>query len=87
MKPEHSLLDVGYSALRGGVYFINYLNNSNYYGIDINQSLIEAGKKELEKADLLNKHPNFLVNEDFQFNLFNQKFDFAITQSVFTHLR
>ncbi|MFP7736361.1 class I SAM-dependent methyltransferase [Priestia aryabhattai] len=86
LKPEYSLLDVGCGALRGGIPFINYLNKGNYYGIDINQYLIEAGKRELEKAGLLDKQPNFLVNEGFQFDLFSRKFDFAIAQSVFTHL-
>ncbi|MET3698897.1 methyltransferase family protein [Bacillus oleivorans] len=86
LKPEHSLLDVGCGALRGGIHFINYLYTKNYYGIDINPFLMDAGIKELEKASLLEKKPYLLVNGDFQFDLFNQKFDFALAQSLFTHL-
>lgn len=40
----------------------------------------------MERSNLLNKQPNFLVNEHFQFDFFNQEFDYAIAQSVFTHL-
>lgn len=86
LRPEHNLLDIGCGSLRGGVYFIDYLNQGRYFGLDINKSLIEAGKKELQKAGLNEKNPTLLVNDSFQFNLLNTKFDFAIAQSVFTHL-
>ncbi|HWO75365.1 MAG TPA: class I SAM-dependent methyltransferase [Bacillus sp. (in: firmicutes)] len=86
LKPEHSLLDVGCGALRGGIHFVNYLNTGNYYGIDINSSLIDAGKRELQKLNLINKQPHLLVDGEFQFYLFNQRFDYAIAQSLFTHL-
>ena len=43
MRPEHRLLDVACGALRGGVKFVDYLEPGHYYGIDINESLVEAG--------------------------------------------
>jgi len=43
LKPAHKLLDVGCGSLRGGVHFVSYLNSHNYYGFDLNASLIEAG--------------------------------------------
>lgn len=85
LKPENTFLDVGCGSLRGGIHFIKYLNNGNYYGIDLNQSLINAGKIELQEQNM-NKISNLMVNGDFEFNLFNQRFDFALAQSVFTHL-
>ncbi|MCF7970792.1 MAG: class I SAM-dependent methyltransferase [Methylococcaceae bacterium] len=86
LNPNHKLLDIGCGCLRGGIHFIDYLNEGNYYGLDINSSLIEAGKIELEEAGLTKKNPNLIVNDSFLFENFNTKFDFMISISVFTHL-
>jgi hypothetical protein len=73
--------------LRLGIKLIPYLNKSNYYGIDIVESLIQDGlKKELASDIIKKKAPIFLANGDFQFSDFNTSFDFMIAQSVFTHL-
>jgi SAM-dependent methyltransferase len=86
LLPEHKFLDVGCGSLRGGVRFVPYLNTGNYCGLDINASLIEAGKIELAKIDCLGKSPNLLVNDKFEFSKFGVQFDFALALSVFTHL-
>jgi SAM-dependent methyltransferase len=65
---------------------VEYLRQGNYFGLDINESLIRAAKAELAAAGLLHKNPNLLVNDKFELSLFNTKFDFAIAVSVFTHL-
>lgn len=86
LQPDHELLDVGCGSLRGGLYYIKYLQDGKYSGFDINPSLIRAGEAELKKANLISKKPMLLVNDNFQFPLFKKKFDYAIAQSVFTHL-
>lgn len=86
LKPEHKLLDIGCGCLRGGLHFINYLENGNYFGLDINSSLINAGKVEMLEAGLSFKNPNLLVDDSFSIEKFNQKFDFMISVSLFTHL-
>jgi ubiquinone/menaquinone biosynthesis C-methylase UbiE len=86
VKPDHEFLDVGCGSLRGGIYFIRYLNIGKYSGLDINPSLIKAAQTELRNENLIHKKPSLLVNDSFQFGLFNKKFDYAIAQSVFTHL-
>lgn len=89
LQPDMALLDVGCGCLRGGIHFIRYLNAGNYYGIDINKSLIDAGYEiELSLTALTEKIPrsNLLVNDHFQASLFGVDFDFAIAQSLFTHL-
>jgi SAM-dependent methyltransferase len=88
LKPEMKLLDVGCGSLRGGIHFIQYLNSGNYYGIDINSDLIQAGYEQELNTELQAKCPreNLLVNSKFQANLLKVKFNFAIAQSVFTHL-
>ena len=86
LLPQHKLVDVGCGAMRGGLHFVNYLNNGNYFGLDSNRSLIEAAKVELDDKGLLAKSPSLLVNDKFELFLFNTKFEYAIAISVFTHL-
>lgn len=86
LKPADRLLDVGCGALRGGVHFVRYLDVGNYYGIDINASLIDAGRKELLDAGIADKQAHLLVDDHFAVGHFGATFDAAIAVSVFTHL-
>ena len=86
LAPHHVLLDIGCGALRCGIPIIRYLDCGNYFGLDINSSLIQAARSELANEGLTNKHPQLLINEKFDFARFGVQFDFAIAQSVFTHL-
>tara|TARA_R110000737_G_scaffold332699_1_gene349764 strand:- start:9201 stop:9872 length:672 start_codon:yes stop_codon:yes gene_type:complete len=86
LKPDDRLLDIGCGCLRGGLHFINFLQNKNYFGLDYNDSLITAGRLELEKADLIDKQPLLLVSKNFELNKFECKFKFMISVSLFTHL-
>ena len=89
LAPHHALLDIGCGCLRGGVKFIRYLDAGNYYGIDVNAHLIAVGYDiELASEGLTEKLPrdNLAVNEAFDAAAFNRRFDFALAQSVFTHL-
>ncbi|MCC3571018.1 MAG: class I SAM-dependent methyltransferase [Microcoleus sp. PH2017_40_RAT_O_B] len=88
LKPDMKLIDIGCGCLRAGVHFISYLNDGNYYGIDMSSALINAGyQKELDVSGR-KKTPknNFLVNSHFESYRFGVEFDFAVAQSVFTHL-
>ena len=86
LKPHQQLLDVGCGALRGGLHFAAYLDEGHYAGFDVNQSLVEAGRRELAKANLEHKKPQLIVNGDFEFGLFDSRFDYALAVSVLTHL-
>lgn len=86
LKPHHYFLDVGCGSLRGGVHFIDYLEPGHYFGYDLREDLIESAKIELEKNNLTKKKPVLEVVEDFDARDFNQKFDYALAFSVFTHL-
>jgi SAM-dependent methyltransferase len=86
LQPHHRLLDVGCGALRGGLHFVRYLDTGHYYGLDLNASLIDAGRRELREAGLEGKHPHFLVSDSFEVSRFGQRFDYSLAQSVFTHL-
>jgi len=86
LKPEHKLCDTGCGSLRGGVHFVRYLDAGNYFGLDINTSLIDAGRWELEQAGLEAKNANLLVSDCFEMSRFGAKFDFILAASLFTHL-
>ena len=88
MTPSSSLLDVGCGALRAGIVIAGYLEPGRYYGIDVNESLIRAALvHELPLAGLEDRVPaeNLRVTDRFECD-FGIPFDFAIAQSVFTHL-
>lgn len=89
LRPDMRLLDVGCGCLRGGVHFVRYLNSGNYYGIDISQELMNAGRdRELGPLGLKEKLPlqNLSCRSDFHAGHFGVQFDIAIAQSLFTHL-
>lgn len=87
LQPFHKLLDIGCGSLRGGVHFIKYLEEGNYYGVDKDfQLLTDAREVELLRYGLSNKLIHLDHREDFDFSVFKTKFDYVIAQSVFTHL-
>lgn len=86
LEPDHRFLDVGCGALRGGLHFVSYLEPGRYYGIDREQRLLDAGKTELAQADLQDRRPTLARIDDFGFERLGQTFDFALAQSVFSHL-
>ena len=88
LQPGNSVLDVGCGSLRLGSKLVAYLEPNNYYGTDLNMSLLDAGyERELSptlrgKLDRTN-----LVEHDATLPLpFEQQFDFLVAFSLFTHL-
>lgn len=86
LMPGHDFLDVGCGALRGGLHFIPYLEANRYYGLDLNASLLEAGKKEIEEAGLAQEGVELLASDKFEVHRFGVNFDRALAVSLFTHL-
>lgn len=89
LKEGHSLLDIGCGALRGGSYFVRYLDPCHYFGIDLRQELLDAGfEMEIVAAGYADRLPrsNLIVDSEFNASLFDRTFDFALAFSVFTHL-
>lgn len=89
LRPDHDLLDIGCGCLRGGVRFVDYLDAGRYAGVDSNPSLLAAGYDlELAQAGLVHKldRSALVASDQFEFEKLGRQFDFAIAQSVFTHL-
>lgn len=86
LEPSDRFLDIGCGSLRGGEYYIEYLDPGNYTGTDVNHTVITEGKAELPDSLLEEKQPSFNMNDDLRFDEFDGVFDVLIAQSVFTHL-
>ena len=83
LKPEHKLLDLGCGPLQGGIAYIKYLDSNNYYGVDIRESSINAGIKQINKYRLTNKNPRiFLANDFGKKELSGIKFNFIWASQI-----
>jgi SAM-dependent methyltransferase len=87
LAPSHRFLDVGCGSFRAGRHLIDYLEPGHYYGVDANASIIETGyhveltDEQRARLPLANLRANDRFDADF-----GVEFDYAIAQSVFTHL-
>lgn len=87
LRPEHVLVDIACGALRGGVHFIPYLERGHYLGLDKHEELVQRGiREELDERLLAEREPEFVIADDFAFDRFSKRPDFALAQSLFTHL-
>lgn len=87
LAPTDRFLDIGCGALRAGRHFVSYLDPGNYYGIDANVSLIQAGYDVELDDEQRNRLPstNLRANERFDGD-FGVQVDMALAQSVFSHV-
>lgn len=87
LQTKHTLVDVACGSLRAGRLFIDYLNEGNYLGIDKEINLIIHGvAEELGIKNFVGKKPEFVVSGNFDFSGFSRRPDYAIAQSLLTHL-
>lgn len=87
LQPHHRVIDVGCGSLRAGVKLVDYLDPGNYYGIDINESLLDVGYEKELTDELRAKLPRDHLRATERFDCdFGVEFDYGIAQSVFTHL-
>ncbi len=86
LRENHFLLDIGCGSLRGGRLFIPYLLSNHYFGIEPEEWLVQEGINQNLGNDILKiKSPQFSFEKNFQFDVFDKKFDFILAQSIFSH--
>jgi SAM-dependent methyltransferase len=86
LREQHRLLDFGCGSLRLGRLAIPYLQPDRYFGIEPEAGLIEDGfAHELGQDVRALKRPRFDHNRDYRVDVFGERFDFIIAQSVFSH--
>lgn len=87
LRPHHYLLDIACGSLRGGIHFIPYLEPGHYLGIEKEANLIRAGlEQELSPEVREARRPVLIADGDFAFERFGVRPDYALAQSLFTHL-
>ena len=89
LRPEHFLIDIGCGCFRAGVKLIPFLEPGHYFGLDLNESLIAIGyEREVVPAGLAERFPraNAIASDCFDLTAIEVRFDFALAQSVFTHV-
>lgn len=87
LSPSDVLMDIGCGSLRGGTRFIRYLDQGNYIGVDKHIEIIIYGvAKELGLEDFGLKQPRFIISDKFELAGVGSAPNFAIAQSLFTHL-
>ncbi len=85
LRPEHRLLDIGCGPLRLGALAIPFLDPGHYCGIDPTGPLLALGRKVIDRLGI-DRPCSLLQSGTFEFERFGVHFDFAIAQSVITHL-
>lgn len=86
LLPDSYVLDVGCGSLRGGYWLIHFLRPGHYCGIEPNQGMLESGLEVLLTPELLaEKQPRFDHNNRFDLGVFEQKFDFFLARSIWSH--
>ena len=86
LQPTQKLMDVGCGTLRGGIPLINYLEKGNYYGIEVRNTVLEEGRKELKEHDLERKEPHLIAFSEFNEISLNAKLDVMLAFSVLIHM-
>lgn len=88
LKNTDVILDIACGCLRGGKYFIDFLNKSNYLGIEMQERLLQSVLQDDKHVHKLyvEKKPELIISDRFEFNLFTKIPNIAIAQSLFTHL-
>ncbi|QRM87776.1 methyltransferase [Lacinutrix sp. WUR7] len=86
LQKTDKLMDIGCGTLRGGIPLIQYLDSSNYYGIDVRAEVLNEGRKEVKDAKLENKQPNLISFTHFSDLEIEAEFNVMFAFSVLIHL-
>ena len=86
LRSKHHVLDFGCGSLRAGRLLLAYLQPGHYFGIDPNKWLIQSAISEDLGEELIKlRKPRFDYNAQFQFDVFDTRFDFIVLQSILSH--
>lgn len=86
LAPEHRMLEIGCGNLRAGRLFVDYLDEGNYYGLDISPDIIFSGQETLVRYGLQGKLPHLTPVRDLRLEFLpDEHFDVVHAHSVFSH--
>jgi len=86
LLPESRVLDVGCGCLCGGYWIMRMVNPGCYFGIEPNETMLQAGLDHIVEPEVLTRaEPRFDSNDKFDFGVFGCQFDFVIARSIWSH--
>jgi SAM-dependent methyltransferase len=86
LLPSSHVLDVGCGALRLGYWLLHFLDPGCYFGIEPQQDMLNIGLEQLVEPDVVQRaQARFSANDEFDFSVFGERFDFVIARSIWTH--
>lgn len=86
LNPWDKFLDIGCGAFCGGYWVMHFLDAGGYHGIEPNVDMFTKGQAYILEPDLIElKQPRFDHNDQYNFSVFNTKFDYLFAQSIWTH--
>lgn len=86
LNPESKLLEFGCGCLRIAYWLTRFLEPGCYFGIEPARNRVELGQRYLfDPEELAFKAPTFDFNAVFDSSVFEQKFDFFLARSIWTH--
>jgi len=86
LESRMRMLEIGCGNLRAGRLFIDYLDDGNYWGIDISPEILLAALDTITAFDLQAKRPRLSLVRDLRFRFLDvESFDVVHAHSVFSH--
>lgn len=86
LRPSSRVLDVGCGALRLGYWLMRFLDPGCYFGIEPQQDMLRVGLEQLVEPQVVERAgAHFSANDDFDFSVFDETFDFVVARSIWTH--
>lgn len=86
LTPQSKVLDIGCGVLRAGYWLIHFLDRGGYCGIEPSPSRLAVGTNVIIERDVLqDKQPRFDHNERFDTSVFDERFDYFLAYSIWTH--
>ncbi len=86
LRPQHHFLDIGCGVMRLGMGLIPFLDDDRYCGVDPLPAYIKLARVYMREVVETTKPYHLSCDGNFRFDVFGRKFDFAMAQSVFTHM-
>jgi ABC-type polysaccharide/polyol phosphate transport system ATPase subunit len=86
LTPDQFLFDVGCGDFSGAPHFLQFMDQSHYWGYERHKTLFAAGTVELARAGVEETRGHFIFNDRFDFSSIPVQFDFVLAGSLFVRL-